>query len=466
MVPSETNNLTRFLFLMVITLAPMVTLVDSLIVKTVTQGGNFSLRCSPSFWSFTNRTSQLRWFKDGNSVPNYDGIEIYSVRDADFEDSGMYSCQIDGVPDHGQQTKVIVGEAPGRPPKSVCLDSRTPMVTCLFYTGTDDGDVELCWEIANTNRYVWYSSCKEHVQNDSFTFILEEPGLIVTTTVSNEFGNISRSDIHNPIVQPDPPTITRLISTGMDEFNASFEIPASWDAEEWLNYEAIYIQNGFSYNLSTSFTRRTNEESFSFMVDRSPYSLVCLKVKVQNGMLGPFLQVDSLRWSNFSEPMCSYTPMAAPSRSAQIVEVLLNQSQTNPHLREVTLIWMPPPEEYRNGVIDHYELYAVVDNVTVGARNLSGKVTTTVVKDLESNELYVFRLYAWTKGRRSPPFVYVLHPVDDWQANVNPLMWMGVLMCSIFVLAILGRATFFLKEKMSSSNLPEPYFIPDAKVSF
>lgn len=49
--------------------------------------------------------------------------------------------------------------------------------------------------------------------------------------------------------------------------------------------------------------------------------------------------------------------------------------------------FQPPPEEYRNGVIDHYELYAVVDNVTVGARNLSGKVTTTVVKGIVTNLL-------------------------------------------------------------------------------
>lgn len=57
----------------------------------------------------------------------------------------------------------------------------------------------------------------------------------------------------------------------------------------------------------------------------------------------------------------------APSRSAQIVEVLLNQSQTNPHLREVTLIWMV---SILRSMGENYKFHLMSDFITRCASNV------------------------------------------------------------------------------------------------
>ncbi|PIK49859.1 hypothetical protein BSL78_13264 [Apostichopus japonicus] len=364
--------LTVFISLMKITSA------RSLLVKPVAYGTKFSLNCQ-TVQNFNETLQELYWFKDGSMLLNASGINTYSVDNATFTDSGNYSCRTAGSTEYLQRTKVIVGRKPASPSPSVCFGSKSPMVTCTFYSGSQD-EIKLCWEIANTNRYVWISGCEDYnVQQKNVTFLLEEPRLLLTTTVKNEFGNSNRTDRHEPIVKPDPPIIKRLFTTSIDTLNASFTIPRTWSTESWLNYKGNYTQNGIEGKLLEDFTRRKKEVFFSFTVERLPYSLVCLTMQIQNGILTPYMQVDSLPWSNFSKPMCSYTPMAAPSKSPIIYRVSVNQSQSESELRNITLSWHPPPPENRNGIIDHYELLTILHNKTILKYELPGNATNTKV---------------------------------------------------------------------------------------
>ncbi|KAJ8039887.1 hypothetical protein HOLleu_14034 [Holothuria leucospilota] len=436
-------------------------------VIQVAENKSFTLNCPDGITS--NTSNEVHWFHEGHPL---DGIEVVNVTKSNSSDGGIYVCS--GTA--GNKTMyVIIGKKPSSPPEPQCLNSSDTVIQCIAYPGEFSDANKICVSVESILG--GGQECNRcFTGNKPISCCLDMNGqwrtsFIITTTVENyvmsSTNNISYENLQKKVI-PDQPTVVNMTATGVDSFTSWFGIPKTWDEKKKIFARGLYTQNGETHIVNAPpehNSYRGQYGMFQFNTEESlAYSLVCWQIQIRF-----YYGLKKTTWSTPSDPICEYTFMAAPSKEPEELNSTSEQDKESPEFRSVTFSWKPPLEQYRNGIIDHYQLVLNREgpNKEDAVRNetIPGNVTNITFSGVESYETFSAKLTAWTQVGQSPPRHVAIARIPRRNIAIRRILVIAISVTAIIFLIILGRITWLTRQKVSANHLPEPYFIPEEKMN-
>ncbi|KAJ8040973.1 Tyrosine-protein phosphatase Lar-like [Holothuria leucospilota] len=383
--------------------------------RFIEEGKEFILHCPQ-----VNSSNTANWSRNGRNLSELIGNLSYHVTSARFSDSGVYTCTRSGFV---EVFDVKVGRGP-TVHRTVCFNSSNTTILCTTRAGyTSNTRVCLKVEHVFLNVKEVEKQCNEG--NVTLTLDLDEfqyQTFNFITTVTNPFGQRTKLDQFRRLgdkVIPHPPMYVEMYPDGVYSFNVSFTIPPSWKIGSKLLYSYTVTQDNLPSHHSLE--RPLVNLTFKIQVQRKPYSLVCLRIRLK------YFYSDF--WGEYSLPKCQRTTEAAPSTGPLSVAATSVQDILNPGYRNVTVTWEPPEERNRNGII--YQYSVTLKKETVEFTNevdnydalmhvfVNGNVTRCTLSGIPSYQPVNITLKAWTKMGVSPGTSYTLDPLPDRKKAVT-----------------------------------------------
>ncbi|XP_071825758.1 uncharacterized protein [Apostichopus japonicus] len=348
-----------------------------------------------------------------------------------------------------------------------CDDSPNTTISC-FARKADNSTDEVCLNIAENFFHgltqVGQEKCISTKGTVQKKISLEDQRGNIYKITARQNGSETHSvqlNLNQKVI-PDPPVNVRVIRTGNESFNVTFDFPDSWGVRSTNIYEIerhIPSSGADEDSKTDELFGPENERSVTTSPKLKIFELpghteVCYRVRFKYARYGTV-------YGNFSSLSCNFTITKVPSGSPLNLTKTEDSRINGRKERTVTLSWDPPQEDDRNGIITGYKLLIVehLSRHTVREKNVSGRETTVELEDPYID--YDVLLYASTSAGWS-----TIHAVLFLKGFPPPNIVLYVLAPSFgtLTLLLLCRIAFVLRKKMLSRHLPEPYIMPEARM--
>ncbi|XP_077981861.1 uncharacterized protein LOC144436875 [Glandiceps talaboti] len=405
--------------------------------EVIENGATLILQCK--LWLTHQHTiDDISWYFNEKKIPRdeYHIKNTFTVelvkRNVTFEDSGPYSCHVDGI-DFEVSHEVTVGSK--------------PFISEFYCSSSNHVEIYCRWKEVDsnllTNKTFLWKHCRKWEDEWQLCGVEAEPyqpHCICYDTychfdvnhgshhdmrldVINVLGNATYQTEFNPDTEtvPNPPENLTAIAETDDVISLSWAMPLDWSDDYHLIYTIEYTKDWQSTDWEEIVL--TQEDASTYQVSNlNSFTRYYFRVACISEYSDPDIhQDDKAVWSDWSDITSTKTLETAPTGR---IDMEFKASTKTNKTRSVTVVWKPLPKEESHGIILGYllTLHRLNASSYLTELNVSRNQTMYTFKDLHQDYGYQVGIVAYNSAGNSPPSTLIISAeavVTDFETITN-----------------------------------------------